>query len=193
MSRELYIFLVKVFIIQFFKVYFFIFPDLSGARLRRGALGANFDTFQTSLFFSCLLQRNKPARSIEHTFTTKSIRQRALTVVNVSPRWGNCWKRKDIDSTSWLTCSTDVLIARVNVTSAQSFTRPTMFDEKLEWTVGEGALPSPFFRPSLPHPPPLVQIYFSPQPSAVEINYGSYNFRHMDQCQYLNNCTPTLP
>ena len=99
-------------------------------------------------------------------FYNKSIRQRALTVVNVLPRWGNCWKRKDIDSTSWLTCSTGVLIARVNVTSAQSFTRPTMFDEKLEWTVGEEALPSPSFRPSLPHPPPPLStnlyLFLSP-------------------------------
>ena len=128
-------------------------------------------------------------------FYNKSIRQRALTVVNVSPRWGTCWKRKDIDSTSWLTCSTGVLIARVNVTSAQSFTRPTMFDEKLEWTVGERALPSPSFRPSLPHPPIVqIYIYFSPQPSAaVEINYGSYNFRHTDQCQYLTTAHPPFP
>ena len=65
------------------------------------------------------------------------------------------------------------------------FVRPAMIDLKLEeqweWGTGRGEKTHPHALLSLSsfyrHPPPLVQIFLSPQPSAaVKIKNGGYNF-----------------
>ena len=85
-----------------------------------------------------------------------------------------------------------------------------MFDLQLEWTVGVGdggrekkkqktkkkkplphTHPSPYFWPSTA---PLVQIYFSPQPSAaIKIKNGGHSIRYEITEHSLAKITPLLP
>ena len=79
-----------------------------------------------------------------------------------------------------------------------------MFDLQLEWTVGVGGggrekkktplphtHPSPYFWPSTA---PLVQIYFSPQPSAaIKIKNGGHSIRYEITEHSLAKIAPLLP
>ena len=69
---------------------------------------------------------------------------------------------------------------RANAKSSRSFILPTIFDLQLEWTV---VVISPSSAPPLSlfltASAPLVQIYFSPQPSAsIKIKDGAHSIRY---------------
>ena len=79
-----------------------------------------------------------------------------------------------------MACSAGALLMRANAKSSRSFILPTMFDLQLEWTV---VVLSPSSAPPLSlfltASAPLVQIYFSPQPSAsIKIKDGAHNIRY---------------
>ena len=85
-----------------------------------------------------------------------------------------------------------------------------MFDLQLEWTVGVGdggrekkKTKNKNKKTTPPHPPlslfltvdrPLVQIYFSPQPSAaIKIKNGGHSIRYEITEHSLAKITPLLP